>query len=133
MPVTYTVYDIYALGQSTVSEWYWQFHEYWFHRNIPNKTHKVYPIYLHEKLNISNEIKSFSHENKALHFILMKHATSLKNYKCTKYIVIHYCSSYLVQFSGKLHTIKHTMNWIQYVFQFLLQYLFNRIFTPIYI
>jgi hypothetical protein len=26
---------------------------------IPNKTHKVYPIYLLEKLNISNEIKSF--------------------------------------------------------------------------
>jgi len=72
---------------------------------IPNKIHKVYPTHLLEKLNISNEIKSFPYLR--MKTITEIYAKSLMNYKCTKYVVIHYCSSYMVQLSGKLHTIRH--------------------------
>lgn len=114
MPVRYTVYDIYALGQSTISEWYWQFHVYWFHRNmdpaIPNKTHRVYPTYLLEKLNISNESKSFPylHMKTNLSILFFWNTRQvIKELQMHEYVVIHYCSSYLVQLSGKLHTLRH--------------------------
>ena len=105
---------IYALGQTTISEWYWQFHVYWFHRNmdpaILNKAHKVYPTYLLEKLNTSNEIKSFPYLNMQTKLSILFYwniCHVIKDLQMHEYVVIHYRSSYLVQLSGKLHTIRH--------------------------
>jgi hypothetical protein len=102
------MYEIYVLGQSSSSIWYWQFHVHRFHRNT-DEIHNVYRIYLLEKLNISDEINSFSYLHMKIKILILFNWNIWqvsKKYKCVKYVISRYRFPHLVQLPAKLCTIR---------------------------